>query len=201
MSTKTINNSNSVRSTHRKFSITWLLTESRQIKLCNIQRILPALPGYTGAPFSDIPRFREERWFGFGDVIKYILIQMDADDWFGKREPRNGGAGCPIPSQYCQSRTYSNKNLSSLSKFFSSHQNPPIPKHSCRPKTLKSCAAGPMVPKLCSGPSGHIQPIGIYPTYRTYPTYHPNPTYRTYPTYRIYRNQNLSSFSEFLSSS
>jgi hypothetical protein len=34
---------------------------------------LAALPDYTGAPFSDIPRLREERWFSLGEITDYIL--------------------------------------------------------------------------------------------------------------------------------
>jgi hypothetical protein len=44
------------------------LTESKRTKLCDIRRILAVIPGYTGAPFRDIPRPREEHWFSLGKL-------------------------------------------------------------------------------------------------------------------------------------
>jgi hypothetical protein len=51
-----------------------VLTESRGAKLCDIQRIASALPDYTGAPLSNIPRLREGSWFSLGDITNYIMI-------------------------------------------------------------------------------------------------------------------------------
>jgi hypothetical protein len=34
---------------------------------------MAALPDYTGAPLSDIPRLREERWFSPGEISDYIM--------------------------------------------------------------------------------------------------------------------------------
>jgi hypothetical protein len=50
-----------------------LLAESRGSRLCGIQRILAALPNYTVAPFSDIPRLREGRWFSLEEITDYII--------------------------------------------------------------------------------------------------------------------------------
>jgi hypothetical protein len=38
-----------------------------------MRKILAAFPDYTGAPFSDIPRLREERWFSLGEITDYIM--------------------------------------------------------------------------------------------------------------------------------
>jgi hypothetical protein len=48
-------------------------TESRSGKLCDTRKLLSALPGYTGATFSDIPRLREECWCSLGDITNYIV--------------------------------------------------------------------------------------------------------------------------------
>jgi hypothetical protein len=50
-----------------------LLAESRGSRLCDIRRILAALPNYTGIPFSNISRLREERWFSLGEITDYII--------------------------------------------------------------------------------------------------------------------------------
>jgi hypothetical protein len=50
------------------------LTESRGTKLCDIRKILAALPDYTGVPFSALPRLREESWFSLGAITSFIMI-------------------------------------------------------------------------------------------------------------------------------
>jgi hypothetical protein len=50
------------------------LTESRRSKPCDIRRIIAALPDYSDAPFSDIPRLREGHWFSLGENTTYIMI-------------------------------------------------------------------------------------------------------------------------------
>jgi hypothetical protein len=38
--------------------------------------ILAALPGYIGAPFSDTPRLREERWFSLWEITDHIAADL-----------------------------------------------------------------------------------------------------------------------------
>jgi hypothetical protein len=90
----------------------------------------------------------------------------------------------------------------SFSKFIFSSKIHVIPKPSCGPKHLKSCKAGPLVPKLSSGPSDHIRLIGAYRTYRTYLHCPTDCTYRTYRidrTYPTYPNQPRLPLSKFIS--
>jgi hypothetical protein len=49
------------------------LGESRGSRSCDRQKILAALPDYTHAPFSNIPRLREERWFSLRKIADYIM--------------------------------------------------------------------------------------------------------------------------------
>jgi hypothetical protein len=50
------------------------LTESKRVKLCDVRRILAALPEYPGARFSDIPRLQEEPWFSLWFFPNYVMI-------------------------------------------------------------------------------------------------------------------------------
>jgi hypothetical protein len=50
------------------------LTELKGAKPCDIRRILAALPDYTSASFSNVPRLREEHWFILGEITNYIMI-------------------------------------------------------------------------------------------------------------------------------
>jgi hypothetical protein len=52
------------------------LVELRGSRLCDIQKILTALPNYTDAHFSDIPRLQEERWFSLGEITDYIMAHL-----------------------------------------------------------------------------------------------------------------------------
>jgi hypothetical protein len=49
------------------------LAESRRARFGDIRTILATLPDYTGPPFSDIPRLREEQWFSLGEITDYIM--------------------------------------------------------------------------------------------------------------------------------
>jgi hypothetical protein len=50
------------------------MTKSRGGKPCHIRIILAALPDYTGTPFSDMPKIREEHWFSLGYITNYSRI-------------------------------------------------------------------------------------------------------------------------------
>jgi hypothetical protein len=49
------------------------LTESTGATLCDTQEVLIAPSDCTNAPFSTVPRVREEHWFSLREVTKYIM--------------------------------------------------------------------------------------------------------------------------------
>jgi hypothetical protein len=73
------------------------LTESKGVKPCDIQKIIAAVPDYTGARFSDVPRLRDECWFSLGEVTNYIIIHC----WqVISLLTENRRPGSPEPSRY-----------------------------------------------------------------------------------------------------